>query len=113
MRAVVLVFALMLLPLHPVCAQDLPTSAGSASLTPADVLEQPAPVFPSAAGRDRGRGALYGLAIGAVARGVGFAAMNYAFTESIPRDEFTVVPFGVGAAAGGAAGAVLGAAAER
>lgn len=58
---------------------------------------------------DRGTGALYGLGIGALAGGVGFAGLNYLFTTSIPRDEYTRLALFVGAVAGGSVGVIVGA----
>lgn len=119
MRAVVLLLVLLpLLPLHTVRAQDLSTPPALPSLVtvpPASSAATPSAFDPSvrprpAEGeRDRGRGALYGLAIGALVGGVGFAATNYVFTESTPRNEYTPLSFVLGAAVGGAAGAIVGA----
>lgn len=121
MRAVVLVLvSLLLLPLHTVRAQDLSTPPASASFVPAPTapgtvtasvkaFESRVLAHPGEGGRDRGRGALYGFAIGALVGGVGFAAANYAFTDSTPRDEYTLLSFLLGAAVGGATGAVAGA----
>lgn len=121
MRAVVLfLILLLLLPLHTIGAQDLSTPPISPSLvavpiTPGTVTTPEKAfglsVLPQSAraGRDRGKGALYGAAIGALVGGAGLAGLNYALTTSIPRDEYTRLLFFQGAAAGGAAGAIVGA----
>lgn len=119
MRAVVLLLILLLLlPLHTIRAQELSTPLISPSLValPPTSVTAPEKVFgpfvlpqSTRAGRDRGKGALYGAAIGALVGGVGFAATSYAFTTSIPRDACIRICFVLGAAAGGAAGAILGA----
>ncbi len=59
--------------------------------------------------RDRGRGALYGLAIGALAGGAGAATASYVLTTSTPRDAAVRIMFAAGAVVGGAAGAAAGA----
>lgn len=59
--------------------------------------------------RDRGRGALYGLAIGALVGGAGAATASYVLTTSTPRDAAVRIMFAAGAVVGGAVGAAAGA----
>lgn len=105
-------------------AQDLSTALTTASLVAATTAQAPVmvpwntsnPFAPSdiaEARWDRGRAALKGFAVGALVGGVGFAAANYALTESTPRSEYTVLSFVLGAVAGGAAGAVVGSIAAK
>lgn len=111
MRAIIicLVF-LLLLPGQAVHAQDLVTPSASLALVPtsAEVFGTLIPADSVNGARDRGRGALRGAAIGALVGGVGFAAANYVFTESSPRDEYSLLSFALGAAVGGGVGAVVG-----
>ena len=113
----------LLAPLATAGAQSLDVPARAPSLAtapPASILLGAAapPVTtrnlgpsgaPAGRQRDRVTGAVYGLAIGALVGGVGFAAANYLFTESSPRDEWTVPSFMLGAAVGGAVGMIAGA----
>jgi hypothetical protein len=117
MRAVVLLLVILLSPpLRTVQGQERTSPLVPASLahalpaqgalaTPVDALDS----FALPEARNRGKGALYGLGIGALVGGVGLAALQYALNESIPRDGYTVATFILGATVGGAAGAVLGA----
>lgn len=59
--------------------------------------------------RDRRRGAEYGLGIGALVGGLGFASLNYAFTTNGPRGEYTAQSLLLGGVVGGVAGAIVGA----
>ncbi|HEY0023635.1 MAG TPA: hypothetical protein VGB24_12015 [Longimicrobium sp.] len=120
MRAVVLLSMVFLLPsVRTAEAQELGTSPVTlplAALTPAPgtaVVSASAsvpfaPAKRDVERRDHGKGALIGLGVGALAGGVGFAAMNYAFTTSGPRDEYALLSFMLGGAVGGVAGAVVG-----
>jgi len=110
MRASVLFLALsVLLPFRAAGAQERASPPAPPAL--AAVLPVPEALAPAVdvSGRDRGRGALYGGAIGALVGGVGFAAANYAFTKSSPRSEYTLPSLVLGGLVGGAAGALVGA----
>lgn len=121
MRAVLLLLTFLVLrSVQTAEAQDLspspitPPLAALATAPNTDIVSANAsalfaPANPAEDGRDRGRGALKGLAVGALVGGVGFAAVNYAFSESAVRTEYTLLSFLLGAAGGGAAGAVVGA----
>lgn len=121
MRAVVLLLTFLLLPtVQTAKAQDLGESpvtpplpalatAPGTAIVSANASVLFAPAKPAEARRDHGKGALAGFAVGALVGGVGFATVNYAFTESTPRDEYTVLSFLLGAAGGSVAGAVVGA----
>lgn len=121
MRVVVLFLVLLLLPpFSTVRAQDpeLPPSPRpltsalpitGTSAPPENTLDHFAASQPARVRWDREKGALYGFAIGGLVGGVGFAATNYAFTTSTPRDEYTLPSFVMGAAVGGATGAIVGA----
>lgn len=120
MRAVVLLLVILLpSSLRTVQAQERTSPLVPASLAHA-LPVQGAVAAPVAApdsftlsaisaGRDHGKGALYGLGIGALIGGVGLAAVQYALNESIPRGGYTVATFVLGAVGGGAAGALIGA----
>lgn len=120
MRVVVLLLMFLLLPLARTAkAQDLGTSpvtpplAALATVPGAAIVSVNAsvpfaPANPAEGGRDHGKGALTGFAVGALVGGTGFAAMNYAFTTSGPRDEYTMLSFLLGGAVGGVAGAIVG-----
>lgn len=121
MREVALLLVLLLLkPFETARAQDfniLPATVSSVPVpsTPGMVAASTKALDPlvlahsAEGGRDREKGALYGLAIGALVGGVGFAAVNHAFTQSSPRDEYTLLSFLLGGAVGGAVGAAVGA----
>lgn len=64
---------------------------------------------PPTAGRDRGRGALYGSAIGAVVGGVGFAAVTFIANRGGEGEGYWPLALLVGSVAGGAVGLVGGA----
>jgi hypothetical protein len=119
MRAVALLSMFVLLAPLQAKAQDLGTSpitpplaalatAHSAAIVSANASVPFAPAKPAEVRRDHGKGALIGFAAGALVGGVGFAAANYAFTESGPRDEYAVLSLMLGGAVGGVAGAVVG-----
>jgi hypothetical protein len=107
MQAVVFLLVVLLLSsVRTAEAQDL------TPVTPAIVFANAsvpfAPAKPAEVRRDHGKGALMGFAAGALVGGTGFAAMNYAFTTSGPRDEYTMLSFLLGGAVGGVAGAIVG-----
>lgn len=120
MRAVLSLLTFLLLPsVQTAKAQDLSTSpvtpslaalatVPGAAIVSANASVPFAPATPAEVRRDHGKGALIGLAAGALVGGVGFATMNYAFTTSGPRTEFTVLSLLLGGAVGGVAGAVVG-----
>lgn len=120
MRVVLLLLMCLLLPsVQTAKAQDigpspitpplpaLATVPGTAIVS-ANASAPFAAASPAERGRDHGKGALIGLAAGALVGGVGFAGMNYAFTTSGPRDEYTVLSLFLGGAVGGVAGAIVG-----
>jgi hypothetical protein len=114
MRAVVLVpMFLLLAPLQTAKAQDLGTSPTSTTAPGTTVVSASAsvpfaPAKRDVERRDHGKGALIGFAAGALVGGVGFATVNYAFTESGPREEYALLSLMLGGAVGGVAGAVAG-----
>jgi hypothetical protein len=114
-----LLMCLLLPSVQTAKAQDLGTSPVTpplaalatlpgAAIVSADPSVSFAPAKRDEERRDHGKGALTGFAIGALVGGVGFAGMNYAFTTSGPRDEYTVLSLFLGGAVGGAAGAIVG-----
>jgi hypothetical protein len=119
-------FLLILVLLHtlsagPARAQDVeslpprraaaPLAAPIALLTPSPLehAQGLAPHQVDAAPRDRRRGALWGLAAGALAGGAGFAAVTWAANRGEAGEDYWPLALVVGSAAGGAVGLVTGA----
>ena len=114
-----LVLAALLLPGQAAWAQsvDSPSADGAPAIRSVVMLpaaQAPAPGEAFAASeafrprRNHLAGAALGAGIGALVGGVGFAAMNYAKTESSPRTEYTGLSLMLGGVVGGAAGLVIG-----
>ncbi|HEY7767251.1 hypothetical protein [Longimicrobium sp.] len=94
------------LPRHRVAA---PLGAYRALLAPLEHAEGFAPYQGDAAPRDRKRGALWGLAAGALAGGGGFAAVTWVANRGEAGEDYWPLALVVGSAAGGAVGLVTGA----
>jgi len=121
MRTTVLLLGFWLLyPIPTVQAQErtfVPTSSSAepasplpgALAVPVKALDRFTPLQEAGVERDRGRGALYGAAVGALVGGVGFAGISYVGTKSTPRDAGVRIMFVLGAVAGSATGALVGA----
>ncbi len=111
-----LLLAALLLPWRSAAAQAAdPASADpagprrTAAVHPWPEAESPAPAEAPGPRRDRLAGAAYGLGIGALVGGLGFAAMNAAFSTGAAPGEYTVLSLMLGGVVGGAAGSLVGA----
>jgi hypothetical protein len=96
------------LPPHR-AAEPLGTPIALLTPSPLEHAEGLAPYQVDAAPRDRRRGALWGLAAGALAGGAGFAAVTWVANRGEAGEDYWPLALVVGSAVGGAVGLVTGA----